>query len=161
MANAGNVKPSVRLKDKETLFMLLALHMEESPLCENPIRQNRADKEKNITINKTGIVICDSDSIQRVMMMDCSREQLHAAQLVMMNLATRARGCNVYLSRKPCTDCAKCLVQGGVRSVIFWPKDPEYSLENKDTGEKDSYEVNQIFRISSTIATPHVPIIDS
>ncbi|XP_072341557.1 uncharacterized protein [Scyliorhinus torazame] len=52
------------------------------------------------------------------------------------------------------------LFAGGVRSVIFWPKDPEYSLENKDTGEKDSNEVNQIFRISSTIATPLVPIID-
>ncbi|XP_072341556.1 uncharacterized protein [Scyliorhinus torazame] len=49
--------------------------------------------------------------------------------------------------------------EGGVRSVIFWPKDPECSFENK-RGEKDSYEVNQIFRISSTIATPHVPIID-
>ncbi|XP_038636936.1 uncharacterized protein LOC119955119 isoform X2 [Scyliorhinus canicula] len=156
----GNAEPTVRLKDKETLFMLLALHMEESPLCENPMGPKPARNEKNIMINKTGIVICDSDSIQRVVMMDCSREQLHAAQLVMMNLTTRAKSCDVYLSRKPCTDCAKCLVQGGVRSVIFWPKDPEYSLENKDTGEKVSNEVNQIFRISSTIATPHVPIID-
>ncbi|XP_038637200.1 uncharacterized protein LOC119955236 isoform X3 [Scyliorhinus canicula] len=43
----GNVKPTVRLKDKETLFMLLALHMEESPLCKNPMRQNH--KKNNIT----------------------------------------------------------------------------------------------------------------
>ncbi|XP_038637199.1 cytidine and dCMP deaminase domain-containing protein 1-like isoform X2 [Scyliorhinus canicula] len=113
---SGNVKPTVRLKDKETLFMLLALHMEESPLCKNPMRQNH--KKNNITMNKTGIVICDSDSIQRVVMMDCSREQLHAAQLVMVNLTTRARDCDVYLSRKPCTDCAKCLVQGKTQALI-------------------------------------------
>ncbi|XP_078423670.1 uncharacterized protein LOC144696327 [Cetorhinus maximus] len=156
----GNAEPTLRLKDKETLFMLLALHMEESPLCKKPTRQKLDGKDKNVKINKTGIVICESDSIQRLVVMDCSREQLHAAQLVMTNLTTRARGCNVYLSRKPCTDCAKCLVQGGVRSVLFWPKDPEYSLQNKETGEKDSYEVNQIFRISSTIALPHVPNID-
>ncbi|XP_072341554.1 uncharacterized protein [Scyliorhinus torazame] len=114
----GNVEPTLRLKDKETLFMLLALHMEESPLCENPMRHKSDRKEKKIMINKTGIVICDSDSIQRVMMMDCSREQLHAAQLVMVNLTSRARGCDVYLSRKPCTDCAKCLVQGKTQTLI-------------------------------------------
>ncbi|XP_038636940.1 uncharacterized protein LOC119955119 isoform X4 [Scyliorhinus canicula] len=119
----GNAEPTVRLKDKETLFMLLALHMEESPLCENPMGPKPARNEKNIMINKTGIVICDSDSIQRVVMMDCSREQLHAAQLVMMNLTTRAKSCDVYLSRKPCTDCAKCLVQDdpdrGVGAIIY------------------------------------------
>ncbi|XP_038637139.1 uncharacterized protein LOC119955203 [Scyliorhinus canicula] len=114
----GNVEPTVRLKDKETLFMLLALHMEESPLCENPMGLKPAENGKNIMINKTGIVICDSDSIQRVVMMDCSREQLHAAQLVMVNLTTRARDCDVYLSRKPCTDCAKCLVQGKTQTLI-------------------------------------------
>ncbi|XP_067907191.1 uncharacterized protein [Heterodontus francisci] len=151
-------EPTLRLKDKETLFMLLALHMEESPLCEEPVRLS--NKNENIKINKTGIVICESDSIQRIVAMDCSRKKLHAVQLVMMNLTTRTRGCSVYLSRKPCTDCAKCLVQGGVCSVFFWPKDPEYSLKNEKTGEKDSNEVNQIFKSSSTIATAHVPTID-
>uniref|UniRef100_UPI00398F4415 uncharacterized protein n=1 Tax=Pristiophorus japonicus TaxID=55135 RepID=UPI00398F4415 len=110
-------------------------------------------------INKTGIVICESDSIQRIVAMDCSRKQLHAVQLVMMNLTMRTRGCNVYLSRKPCTECAKWLVQGEVLSVSFWSKDPEYSFTNRK-GENDSNKVNQIFKSSSIIASPHVPFID-
>ncbi|XP_032894270.1 cytidine and dCMP deaminase domain-containing protein 1-like [Amblyraja radiata] len=143
-----------RLEDKETLFMLLALHMEESPLCESPISEPPGDQ-----INKTGIVMCESTSIQRIVAMDCSRKQLHAVQLVMMNLTTMAKGCNVYLSRKPCTECAKCLVQGGVRSVRFWPKDPEFSLSS-DKKRKDFYETNQIFRKSNTILVPFIPIIN-
>lgn len=56
--------------------------------------------------------MCESNSLQRIVAMDCSRKQLHAVQLVIMHLTTMANGCNVYLSRKPCTECAKCLVQG-------------------------------------------------
>ncbi|GCB77637.1 hypothetical protein scyTo_0020595 [Scyliorhinus torazame] len=48
----GNVEPTLRLKDKETLFMLLALHMEESPLCENPMRHKSDRKEKKIMVRK-------------------------------------------------------------------------------------------------------------
>ncbi|XP_032893669.1 uncharacterized protein LOC116983886 isoform X2 [Amblyraja radiata] len=147
-------RPIQRLDDKETLFMLLALHMEESPLCESPFSEPRGDQ-----INKTGIVMCESNSLQRIVAMDCSRKQLHAVQLVIMHLTTLANGCNVYLSRKPCTECAKCLVQGGVRSVRFWPKDPEFSLSS-DKKRKDFYETNQIFRKSNTILVPFIPIIN-
>ncbi|XP_062914384.1 uncharacterized protein LOC134351730 isoform X1 [Mobula hypostoma] len=139
-----------RLDTKETLFMLLALHMEESPFCEEPVK---------CEVNKTGIVVCESSSVQRIVAMDCSRKKLHAAQLVTMHLSKAITGCNVYLSRKPCTECAKCLVQGGVHSIFFWPKEPEFKRMNKNYKE-DLKNVNQIFRSSSTFVLPYVPAID-
>ncbi|XP_072915025.1 uncharacterized protein [Hemitrygon akajei] len=142
--------PVMRLNKKETLFMLLALHMEESPLCEEP---------DQCEVNKTGIVVCESSSVQKIVAMDCSRKKLHAAQLVTMHLSKAITGCNVYLSRKPCTECAKCLVQGGVQSVFFWPKEPEFKQMNKKYKE-DLNNVNQIFRSSSTFMQPYVPPID-
>ncbi|XP_032894269.1 cytidine and dCMP deaminase domain-containing protein 1-like [Amblyraja radiata] len=137
-----------RLEDKETLFMLLALHMEESPLCESPISEPRGDQV--IKINKTGIVVCESTSIQRIVAMDCSRKQLHAVQRVMMNLTTMAKGCNVYLSRKPCTECAKCLVQGktyftkSLTSEQFFSTVPFPNVLLLAVGMKMSLILNQV-----------------
>ncbi|XP_059832415.1 cytidine and dCMP deaminase domain-containing protein 1-like [Hypanus sabinus] len=54
---------------------------------------------------------------------------------------------------------AKTLVGGGVQSIFFWPKEPEFKQINEKY-KGDLKNVIQIFRSSSTFMQPHVPLID-
>ncbi|OPJ80619.1 hypothetical protein AV530_010890 [Patagioenas fasciata monilis] len=106
--------PWMRLEKKD-LYMFLARLMEEFPEC-----HALSDE-----FNKTVIVICESDRVQKIVAMSFSKPGLHAIEQIIHCLPSSLRNCTVYLSRKPCTTCATFLIQGSVSSVYYWPMTPE------------------------------------
>ncbi|KAM6136909.1 uncharacterized protein FYW35_010608 [Pterocles gutturalis] len=106
--------PCTRLEKKD-LCMFLARLLEESPECDAPSDQ----------FNKTGIVICESGKVHKIVALTFSKFGLHAVQQIIRYLPSSLRDCTVYLSRKPCTTCTTFLIQGSVSSVYYWPMAPE------------------------------------
>ncbi|XP_051886630.1 cytidine and dCMP deaminase domain-containing protein 1-like [Pristis pectinata] len=93
-------------------MMYLALHMERSPLCEEP-------KEKdNIKFYKTGIAILNTKGSNHILAIDCSRNGLHAVQKALLSSPRCLQGCTIYLSRYPCIICAKLLIQDNPGQAI-------------------------------------------
>ncbi|KAM6425298.1 cytidine and dCMP deaminase domain-containing protein 1-like [Rhynochetos jubatus] len=144
-AVSGKYHPSIRLEKKD-LYMFLAHLMEESPECQAPSEQ----------FNKTGIVICESDKVHKIVALSFSKSGLHAVQQIIRCLPSCLRDCTVYLSRKPCTTCTACLIQGSVSSVYYWPVAPEkkgaYSVVKEDTQQVDRMCLRS--HISSSVLLP-------
>ncbi|KAM6384800.1 cytidine and dCMP deaminase domain-containing protein 1-like isoform 5-T6 [Alca torda] len=137
--------PCIRLEKKD-LCMFLAHHMEESPECHAPSDQ----------FNKTGIVICESDKVHKIVAMSFSKRGLHAVQQIIRCLPSSLRGCTVYLSRKPCTTCTTFLIQGSVSSVYYWPMAPEKTGDDSVVKE-DIEQADRMFlrsHISSSVLLP-------
>ncbi|XP_075611959.1 cytidine and dCMP deaminase domain-containing protein 1-like [Balearica regulorum gibbericeps] len=135
--------PCIRLEKKD-LYMFLALLMEDSPECHAPSDQ----------FNKTGIVICESDKVHKMVAMSFSKPGLHAVQQIIRWLPSSLRDCTVYLSRKPCTTCTTFLIQGSVSSVYYWPMAPE---KKGDSVEEDTQQADYVFlrsHISSSVLLP-------
>ncbi|XP_053114433.1 cytidine and dCMP deaminase domain-containing protein 1-like isoform X2 [Hemicordylus capensis] len=145
---SDELEPPQRLERKRDLFMCLALHMEKSPMCVD-------DPEGKF--NKTGIVVCESDKLHKVVVMCCSTETLHAVQQVIVNNHTTLHKCVIYLSRKPCSECTKLLIQGEVSSVYYWPRHPE--LKGQDIKE-DLKEVDRLFLRSSAKISVFLPFMN-
>ncbi|KAM4672082.1 cytidine and dCMP deaminase domain-containing protein 1-like [Amazona ochrocephala] len=137
--------PCIRLEKKD-LSMFLARLMEESPECHAPSDE----------FNKTGIVICESDKVHKMVAMSFSKPGLHAVQHIILHLPFSLRDHTVYLSRKPCSTCTKFLIQGSVSSVYYWPIAPEKkgddSVVKEDTQQADCMFLRS--HISSSVLLP-------
>ena len=66
----------------------------------------------SLQFNKTGIVICESGKVHKVLAMSFSVAGLHAVQQIVRCLPSSLRDSTVYLSRKPCRTCTTFLIQG-------------------------------------------------
>lgn len=44
---------------------------------------------------------------------------VHAEANAILNTSSDPRGCHLYVTRFPCNECAKLIVQSGIRSVTF------------------------------------------
>ncbi|XP_051475149.1 cytidine and dCMP deaminase domain-containing protein 1-like [Apus apus] len=110
----------------------------------------------DIPFNKTGIVVCESDKLQKIVAMSFSKSGLHAVQQIILYLPSSLRGCTVYLSRKPCTTSTTFLIQGSVSSVYYWPEDPEKKGDDSVVKE-DIQQADHMFlrsHISSGVLLP-------
>ncbi|XP_025940273.1 cytidine and dCMP deaminase domain-containing protein 1-like [Apteryx rowi] len=137
--------PSIRLENKRDLYMFLALHMENSPYCVAPSEE----------FNKTGIVVCGSDRVLKVIAMSCSKVGVHAVQQMFLNPPSLSN-CTVYLSRKPCTTCTTFLIQGAISSVYYWPRAPERKGDDSEIKE-DIQQADHMFlrsHINSSVLLP-------
>ncbi|KAM9582308.1 cytidine and dCMP deaminase domain-containing protein 1-like isoform 1-T5 [Guaruba guarouba] len=126
--------------------MFLARLMEESPECHAPSDE----------FNKTGIVICESDKVHKMVAMSFSKPGLHAVQHIILCLPFSLHDHTVYLSRKPCSTCTTFLIQGSVSSVYYWPIAPEKkgddSVVKEDTQQADCMFLRS--HISSSVLLP-------
>ncbi|KAM9171821.1 uncharacterized protein ACDP82_014191 isoform 2-T2 [Pangshura tecta] len=156
--------PPSRLPNKEDLCIFLALHMENSPNCQEPTCKYVGNKQKNPNILKffkTGIVICEANKLKRIITMDCSTKDLHAVPKALLRFPNALRGCEVYLSRMPCISCAKLLIQAQVSQVYYWPNLEIQTTEvNLNAIEMEAEHVDNIFRESYITAAVYVPILD-
>ncbi|KAM7180343.1 uncharacterized protein RBU57_015415 isoform 1-T1 [Macrochelys suwanniensis] len=156
--------PPSRLPHKEDLCILLALHMENSPNCQEPICKYVGNKQKETNILKffkTGIVICEANKPKRIITMDCSTKYLHAVPKALLRFPNALKGCEVYLSRMPCISCAKLLIQAQVSQVYYWPNLEVQTTEvNLKSIEMDAEHVDNIFRESYITAAVYIPILD-
>jgi dCMP deaminase len=97
---------------KDNLYMIIALWMENF------------DKEAPEDHNKVGAVLVLPNDV--IFAADCSRDGVHAVARLLMKHYDKAKGCKMFMSRKPCPMCAKLLVQSKVERVLFLPFEPEY-----------------------------------
>ena len=129
---------------KENLYMVLALWMEKFPHS-----QSSLDGE---AFHKVGVVFVLPND--RVLAADCSRDNVHGVARVMTNHCGMLEGCKVFISRKPCSLCAKLLVQSRVSRVFYLPIKPE------SEDEKDLKRVDNLFKVSPVGQSVFVPCVE-
>ena len=131
---------------KENLYMALALWMEESPYSQSPPKLGSKE------FKKVGVVFVLPND--RVLAADCSRDDVHGVARVMINHCGMLEGCKVFISRKPCSLCAKLLVQSRVSRVLYLPIEPE------STDQKDLDRVDNLFKVSPVGQSVFVPCVE-
>ena len=131
---------------KENLYMALALWMEESPYSQSPPKLGSKE------FKKVGVVFVLPND--RVLAADCSRDDVHGVARVMINHCGMLEGCKVFISRKPCSLCAKLLVQSKVSRVLYLPIEPE------STDKKDLDRVDNLFKVSPVGQSVFVPCVE-
>ena len=108
-------------------------------------------------VNKAGAVFVGAND--RIVAMDCSRNGVHAAARVLINFPDKVKGCNVYMSRKPCSFCVKLLVQAEVSRILFLPFQPELSPD-PDCSDLDNAKRTEsllkVFPVAMSIHKPQV-----
>ena len=105
---------------KPDLFMVLALWMEDF----SDLLEDNQDTTYQSRHKKVGAAIVSPNDI--LYAVDCTRDGVHGVARLLMNNHDIAKGCTVFVSRKPCSFCAKLLVQSKVERVFFPPFEPEY-----------------------------------
>jgi deoxycytidylate deaminase len=118
---------------KENLYMIIALWMEDFV--------DEAPKDHK----KVGAVLVLPNDV--IFAADCSRDGVHAVARLLMKHCDKAKGCKIFMSRKPCPLCAKLLVQSKVERVLFLPFEPEYyrwpESPESDADKKTREEINE------------------
>lgn len=132
---------------KENLYMVLALWMERFPL---PLANAINSDAK--TFKKVGVVFVLPND--RVLAADCSRDDVHGVARVMINHSGKLQGCKVFVSRKPCSLCAKLLVQSRVSRVFYLPIEPE------SEGQGELERVDNLFKVSPVGQSVFVPCVE-
>ena len=127
---------------KDNLYMALALWMELFPA------------RKPDGVRQVGVVfVLPTD---RVLAADCSRDGVHGVARVLINHPKKLRDCKVFVSRKPCSRCAKLLVQSRVSRVFYLPIEPESATETR----KDVERVDDLFKVSPVGQSVFVPCVE-
>ena len=125
---------------KDNLYMVIALWMED--FVENAPE----------SYNKVGAVLVLPNDISYAV--DCSRDDVHAVQRLLMKHYDKAEGSKIFMSRKPCPTCTKLLVQAKVQRVLFLPFEPEYyPSDDKDSKRQ---QVDNLFTASAIAQTKFV-----
>lgn len=65
-----------------------------------------------VQAGNAGIVVCEASKPKRIIALGCATKELHAVPKVLLRFPNALKGCEVYMSRKPCNYCAILLVQG-------------------------------------------------
>ena len=138
---------------KNNLYMVIALWMED--FVEEAWKE-KDKKDKKESYHKVGAVLVLPNDI--IYAADCSRDDVHAVQRLLMKHYDKAEGSKIFMSRKPCPMCTKLLVQAKVQRVLFLPLQPEYYPSN----DKDSkrQEVDNLFTASVIAQTKFVLEVD-
>ena len=129
---------------KENLCMVIALWMGERPL----------QSEEDDSYHKVGAVLVRPDEM--IHTVDCSRDGVHGIARLMIKHYDVAKDCKVFVSRKPCSFCAKLLVQSKVKRVFYLPIKPEYIAEDEILKEEMS-RVDNLFKTSCISQSVFVP----
>jgi deoxycytidylate deaminase len=102
-ANSAN---RVRSRD---MFMLMALWMELYP--SNPTKTQTS-------VRPTGCVLVDQRD--RILSLQHTGES-HSIVRAILSSPIDPQGCDIYVSRFPCSMCMKMMVQAGIRKVYYFP----------------------------------------
>ena len=102
------VNKSTSIGAKDT-FMLMALWMELYP-SPKPLTLK--------SVRPTGAVIIDQ--LDRVVQLSSTGES-HAIVRAILMSPIDPQGCDVYVSRFPCSMCVKMMVQAGIRKIFYFP----------------------------------------
>jgi len=124
----------------ESLYLTLAMWMEMFPEQCTSLGDSlssdltkEADKSTDF-YRKIGCVLVQQNA--SFVAVDWSRDGVHGLARMLVKHHGKTTGCSVFVSRKPCTYCAKLLVKAGVIAVSYPPVEPEFlnSKEEKRVG---------------------------
>ena len=88
----------------------------------------------------------------RLFAMDYTRDGVHAVVRLLMKHPKALKHSTIYTSRRPCSFCAKLLVQCGVRQLYYLPRTPEKN--GKDVDRVDS--LLKVAPLAHCYFVPHV-----
>lgn len=71
----------------------------------------------------------------------------HAELNAILNCNTDLRGCTLYVTLFPCNECAKAIIQSGIRRVIY--------LDNKYAGTDSILASEMMFRMTGVACEPY------
>ena len=151
---------------KEDLFMVLALWMELLPVkIHEDLREHTGNaKRQKLHCNSRhhnvgAVLVLPNDILYAV---DCTRGGVHAVARLLMKHPDIAKGCKVFVSRKPCSFCTKLLVQSKVERVFFPPFEPEYrhDISHEVLFQQEISEVDTLFTRSSIGQSVFVPKVE-
>ncbi len=72
----------------------------------------------------------------------------HAELNAILNSNTDLHGCTLYVTLFPCNECAKAIIQSGIRRVIY--------LDNKYAGTDSILASEMMFRMTGVACEPYV-----
>ena len=128
---------------KDNVYMIIALWMENF------------DYDPPEGYNKVGAVLVLPNDV--IFAADCSRDDVHAVARLLMKHCDKVEGCKMFMSRKPCSFCAKLLVQSKVERVLFLPFEPEYYRSPEAGDQKNEVDILFTARpIAQTIFVFHI-----
>lgn len=73
----------------------------------------------------------------------------HAELNAILNCNTDLHGCTLYVTLFPCNECAKAIIQSGIRRVVY--------LENKYAGTDSILASERMFRMTGVAFEPFTP----
>lgn len=141
-----DLKPRI---SKESLFMVLALWMEQFPLKDD-------DNQEADSYRKVGAVLAlPNDMLHAV---DCSRDGVHGIARLLTKNYDVTKDCKIFVSRKPCSFCTKLLVQCKIKRVFYLPIEPEY--KDVEDFKEETSRVDELFKASSIGQSVFVPTVE-
>ena len=73
----------------------------------------------------------------------------HAELNAILNCNSNLRGCTLYVTLFPCNECAKAIIQSGIRRVIY--------LDNKYAGTESIRASELMFRMTGVACEAYTP----
>jgi dCMP deaminase len=73
----------------------------------------------------------------------------HAELNAILNCNTDLHGCTLYVTLFPCNECAKAIIQSGIRRVVY--------LENKYAGTDSITASETMFRLTGVACEQYIP----
>ncbi|KAJ1558573.1 Cytidine and dCMP deaminase domain-containing protein 1 [Nowakowskiella sp. JEL0078] len=123
---------SNRMRSRD-MFMLLALWMELYPNFDN--KTDSLLDNKLHSINAIGAVLVSRND--RIIALEITKNA-HAPVRAILRSPADAVGCDIYVSRYPCSLCVKIMVQAGIRRCYYFPaKNWEYK-DNVNSCDNDA-----------------------
>ncbi|XP_070577350.1 cytidine and dCMP deaminase domain-containing protein 1-like [Ptychodera flava] len=133
---------------KKDACMLMALWMEMSPLAKIP-QQPIKDSSECHEIKKVGVVVLDANG--KLFASDFSHEFAHGVMSALFKHKQKLAGGIMFVSRKPCYDCTKHMIQAGIKTVYYFPVVPEVA-------DKENLAVaDHIFKVSHIAVKAFIP----
>lgn len=72
---------------------------------------------------------------------------VHAEANAILNSTTKLTGCTMYVTHFPCNECAKLIIQSGIREIIY--------MEDKHSGMAFNIAAKRLFDAAGVIYRPY------
>jgi dCMP deaminase len=83
------------------------------------------DEFRGVTLGYNGFPRGVVDTVERLSDVDEKYRLIVHAEVNAVLLAPKTRGCTLYSTKHPCTECAKIICQSGIIEVVSPPISPE------------------------------------
>lgn len=85
------------------------------------------------------------DSISRYHNRDLKIQLIvHAEANAILNANSSVKGCTIYTNKFTCNECAKLIIQSGIKRVISWQYEPESHWLNSYIAAQEMYKESKI-----------------